>query len=158
MKVLVLFDSLYGNTEKIARTIGGEFLTSTKVLRVGEAKPTDLAKIDLLIVGSPTHGGRPKPAMQQFLNSIPAGALNEVDVAAFDTRLAEADQVLPLRILMKTIGYAAEKISRMLISKGGHEVVSADGFLVTGSRGPLKPGELDRAIAWTKKIKTRLKN
>lgn len=66
MKALIIYDSVYGNTEKIARAIAGAMTPSdgVKVLRAGEADPLELESIDLLIVGSPTHGGRPTPAIQ----------------------------------------------------------------------------------------------
>ena len=73
MKVLIIYDSVYGNTEKIARAVA-EAITpfgEVKVLRAGEVKPSELGSIDLLIVGSPTQGGKPTPAIQEFLSKIP---------------------------------------------------------------------------------------
>lgn len=34
MKALVVYDSVYGNTEKIAKAIGGAIIGDVKVLRV----------------------------------------------------------------------------------------------------------------------------
>ncbi len=89
MKALIIYDSVYGNTEKIARAIAGAITPfgEVKVLRAGEASPSDLGSIDLLIVGSPTQGGKPTPAIQEFLNKIPANALRNINVASFDTRV-----------------------------------------------------------------------
>ena len=67
MKVLIVYDSAYGNTEKVARAIGGVITGEVKVLRPGEVNPSELQSLDLLIVGSPTQGGRPTPAIQDFL-------------------------------------------------------------------------------------------
>ena len=55
MKALVVYDSTYGHTEKIARAIGEAI--GGQVLRVGEVSPADLKGYELLIIGSPTHGG-----------------------------------------------------------------------------------------------------
>jgi len=57
MKASVVYDSVYGNTEKIARAIGGAIAGEVKVLRPGEVNSSDLASLDLLVVGSPTQRG-----------------------------------------------------------------------------------------------------
>jgi flavodoxin I len=142
MKALIVYDSVYGNTEKIARAIA-EAITSAaevKVLRASEANPSELASIDILIVGSPTHGGRPTPPVQDFLNKVTK--LQGINVAAFDTRSQSK--------LAKVFGNAAGRIARNLGKKGGNLIASPEGFLVTGTKGPLKEGELERAAGWAK--------
>ena len=144
MKALIVYDSVYGNTEKIARAIAEAITPSdeVKVLRAGEANPSELASIDLLIVGSPTHGGRPTPAVQNLLNKVPK--LQGIKVAAFDTRI-------PTK-LVRVFGYAAGRIANNLKKKGSTLIASPEGFFVTGGQGPLKEGELERAAAWAKGI------
>jgi flavodoxin I len=144
MKALIVYDSVYGNTEKIAKAIAEAITPSNevKVLRAGEANPSELASTDLLIVGSPTHGGRPTPAVQDLLNKVPK--LQGINVAAFDTRI-------PTK-LVKVFGYAAGRIARNLKGKGGTLIASPEGFFVTASKGPLKEGELERAAGWAKGI------
>lgn len=146
MKALIVYDSVYGNTEKIARAIAEAITPSNevKVLRAGEANPSELASTGLLIVGSPTHGGRPTPAVQDFLNKVPELSLKGVNVAAFDTRI-------PTK-LVGVFGYAAGRIAGNLKKKGGTLIASPEGFFATGSKGPLKEGELERAAGWAKGI------
>jgi flavodoxin I len=145
MRALIVYDSVYGNTEKIARAIAEAITPSgeVKVLRAGEANPSELASFDLLIVGSPTHGGRPTPAVQEFLNKV-SKLSQGVNVAAFDTRVASK--------FAKVFGYAAGRIARNLKGKGGTITVSPEGFFVTSTKGPLKEGELERAAGWAKGI------
>jgi len=146
MKALIVFDSVYGNTEKIARAIA-EAITQpdeVKVLRAGEANTSELASIELLIVGSPTHGGRPTPAVQEFLNKVTQPSIEGINVAAFDTRATSK--------LTRVFGYAAGRIAGHLKRKGGVIIASPEGFFVTGTKGPLKEGELERAAAWVKGI------
>jgi flavodoxin len=50
MKALIVYDSLYGNTEKIAKAIGGAITGEVRVVRPGEANPTELESIDILEV------------------------------------------------------------------------------------------------------------
>jgi len=78
VKALIVYDSLHGNTEKIARAIAAALAPSAdvKVLRAGEANPSELESIDLLIVGSPTQGGRPTPAIQDFLTRVSEPAMS----------------------------------------------------------------------------------
>jgi flavodoxin len=144
MKALIVYDSVYGNTEKIARAIAEAITPSAevKVLRVSEANPSELASTELLIVGSPTHGGRPTPAIQDLLNKIPKLSPQGINVAAFDTRIQAK--------LVRVFGYAAGRIADNLKKRGGTLIASPEGFFVTGSKGPLKEGELERAVGWAK--------
>ncbi len=147
MNVLLVFDTVQGNTEKIARAISKALApVDVKMLRPGEVDQTDFKSIDLFIAGSPTMGGKPTSPMQEFLSGLPAGALNGIDVVAFDTRI-------PAK-WVKIFGYAAEKIAVVLKNKGGRLAAPAEGFIVGGSKGPLKEGELERASAWIKGIET----
>jgi flavodoxin len=77
MKVLVVYDSIFGNTEIIAQAIGNQFDTQTDavMVRVGDVKPEQLTGLELLIVGSPTHAFRPTPAVITFLMKIPLNGL-----------------------------------------------------------------------------------
>lgn len=146
MKTLIVYDSVYGNTEKIARAIADGMTPSAEVevLRAGEANPSELASVDLLIVGSPVHGGRPTPTVQDFLSKIAQQSLKDIKVAAFDTRATSK--------FAKIFGNAAGRIAGQLTKTGGVLIVPAEGFFVTGTKGPLKEGELERAAAWAKGI------
>jgi len=149
MKALVVYESAYGNTEKIAKAIGGAITGDVEVLRVSEADPSDLKTIDLFIVGSPTYGGRPTPAIRDFINKVPQSSLQGIKAAAFDTRLSTR--------MVKILGYAASKIASSLKKKGANLITEPEGFFVEGGKGPLKEGELERATAWVKGIVERKK-
>ena len=149
MKTLVIYDSVHGNTEKIARAIGDAITGEVEVHHAGEVNISELDTFDLIIVGSPTHGGRPTPAVRDFLKKAPASALKGTSVAAFDTRL----QAKWVRIF----GYAAGRIGDSLKRKGGNLAASPEPFFVEGTEGPLKEGELDRATGWAKEIIKKLK-
>jgi len=144
MKALVVYDSLYGNTEQIAKAIGGGIGVEVKVVRVGEATPAELGSYDLVIIGSPTQGGRHTPATKAFLDKIPAEALKNKKVAAFDTR--------GKTWFVKIFGWAATRIAEALKDKGGNLVAPGEGFFVKATKGPLVDGELERAAAWAKSI------
>lgn len=57
-KALVIYDSVYGNREKVAHAIAGALASEATVVarRVGEVAPDAVGPVDLLIIGSPTQG------------------------------------------------------------------------------------------------------
>jgi flavodoxin I len=152
MKSLIIYDSIYGNTEKIAKAIGDGLTGEVKVVRVSDVNPSELKTFDLLILGSPVHGGRPTPALDEFVKKLPAHSLTGMRVAAFDTRFESEDQGIGLRLLMSVIRYAAQRIAKDVVKKGGRLVAEPEGFIVENKEGPLKQGELERATTWAKGV------
>jgi flavodoxin len=156
MKFILVYDSLYGNTEKVARSIGDVLAGQGEVIltKVVDFKMDLLAGVDLFIVGSPTQQFKATAATKAFLKAIPANGLKGVRVAAFDTRLTQSniDGTPVLPFFVKLFGYAAEPISKELQKKGGSLVISPEGFYVEGMEGPLMQGELERAGAWAKRL------
>jgi flavodoxin I len=147
METLVIYDSTWGNTEKIAQAVGQAI--GAKVRRVGQVSPSDLKGFDLVVVGSPTLGGRPTEAIQALLKAV-GSALRGVNVAAFDTRLTSR--------WVRIFSYAAPRMAGSLKEVGATLRGSPEGFFVLGKEGPLKEGELERAALWAKemvKSKTR---
>jgi flavodoxin I len=144
MKALVVYDSVYGNTEEIAKAIGGAISGDTKVVKPEGADLATFGTLELLIIGSPIHGGRPMPELQNLLDRIPEQTLKDIKVAAFDTRIPGK--------FAKIFGYAADRIADILVQKGGTLTTPPEGFIVKGKKGPLKEGELNRAATWAKGI------
>ncbi len=144
MKVLVVYDSVYGNTEQIARAIGGAITNDVKVLHAREAEPSELQGIDLLIAGAPTQGGRPTQAMQDFLKRVSKSDIKDLKIATFDTRISAK--------WVGIFGYAAGRIARNLKKKGGVLLLNPEPFFVEGTQGPLKEGEPERAAAWAQEV------
>jgi len=155
MKALVIYDSVFGNTEKIARAISDALASrvGAEILRASEVAPERLTDFDLLVVGSPTRGFRPTEVVADVLKRIPPRSLKGAKVAAFDTRL-KADELgsAGVRFLVKTGGYAAPRIAAQLRRAGGSLIIPPDGFYVEDTEGPLKAGELERAAAWANTI------
>jgi len=144
MKTLIVYDSVYGNTEVIARAIADEIPGEVHVLRVGQVNPVDVQAVDLLIVGSPTHGALPTEAVKALLDAIEAPAREGARAATFDTRLTWG-------FLERWGGFAASKMADTLKDKGWTLAGEPGGFYVKGlKKGPLKKGEASRAAAWAK--------
>lgn len=149
MNALVIYDSVYGNTKKIAEAVGMA-IPGSAIRHVGKASPSDLGGVGLLIVGSPTHGGRPTPAIHKFLEGIPKDSLRGARVAAFDTWIAKQGQGFFMRAIIGFFGHASQHIAAKLQKAGGKTRAPPEGFLVKGKEGPLAEGELERAAAWAK--------
>lgn len=153
MKTLIVYDSVFGNTQKVAEAIGASLGSGkpVEVIRVNDAKPGHLTGLDILIVGSPTRAFRATPAMNEFLDSIPSKGLSGIKVAAFDTRMCPADvKSRVLALFTRVFGYAAEPMAQKLVKKGGVAATPPEGFFVKDSEGPLKDGEIQRAGNWAK--------
>ena len=146
MKTLVVYESMFGNTEKIALAIASAIGESgqVKAVRANIVSPADREKIDLLILGTPTQGGRPLPAIKNFLDNLPPHALKNIGVTSFDTRMT--------MWVAKAFGYPASHLAEALVEKGGRLVMPAEGFIVTDREGPLKPGEIERAADWARTV------
>ena len=78
MKALIVYDSYFGNTQKVAEAVCKAFGSKDNVdlKKVGEVQPDQLNGLDMLIVGSPTRAFQPGEGMKKFLNSLPARSLN----------------------------------------------------------------------------------
>ena len=151
MKTLIVYDSVYGNTEIVARAIGEALGATVPVLRLDQVQVADMESADLLIIGSPTHGSEATPAMKALVTRIGAPASDLARLATFDTRLTWG--------FLRKHGYAAGKIEDALKAKGWTPAASQGGFFVRGLRkGPLKKGELERATAWAEELAAGLPN
>jgi flavodoxin len=148
MKALVVYDSKFGNTERLARAIAEELGAGEPAVLVaaGAASERDLAGIDLLVVGGPTQGHGLSPALRAFLERIPQEAVRDVPTVTFDTRLSWP------RLLS---GSAAAGSARRLEKKGARLLVPPESFLVTKGEGPLAEGELARASSWANEVRAK---
>lgn len=150
MDALIIYDSIYGNTEQVAQVIGNTLNShmDVEVIRVSNVNTGKLTGLKLLIFGSPTHGGNATEAMRDFLKHIPESIIKEMNVATFDTRFSTR--------LVKIFGYAAGKMAKSLKKKGGILIAPPAPFFVKGRKGPLKEGELERATSWGNELATNL--
>jgi hypothetical protein len=163
LRALVVYESMFGGTEKIARAIanGLEQAISVRVGSVEQIQPSDVAGVDLLVVGGPTHAhAMSHPATRAEAiewthdpakNLQLAPGMHTIGVrewlqkvadvprfAAFDTRAS-----IP-RIFS---GAASHGIARELAKRGGTSMGEPESFLVD-SASALADGEVHRAIAW----------
>jgi len=140
MNTLIIYDSSFDNTRRIADDISWGMGGNAWVVHVDDDYGQYLRECDMLVVGSPTHGGFPTPPIQDFLRGVTADEIGNMPIAAFDTRVHGR--------WLKVIGFAADKIARRLEHKGGKLVMPPEGFYVEGKEGPIDVGEEARAKNW----------
>ncbi len=165
MKTIVVYESYWGNTAAVARAIAEGIGPEAKAMSTAEAKGEALADVSLIVAGSPIiafrlptektradMAARPgkapsppdlsHPAMRTWLKALPKGSGR---AAAFETGF----KLSP--------GGSAGAIQKLLESRGYQPVSKKERFLVKGSYGPIREGELARAKAWGAELAQAIK-
>jgi flavodoxin len=144
MRVIVVYDSSYGNTEKIALAICSGMkevgLSDVVCKRADATAPEDFKQADAWVVGSPTHIGGPTGEAKKALKIASRSGAKGKKGASFDTRMANAPKG------------AAEKLESMMEGKGIVILQKGEGFIVTGMKGPLVNGEEAKAVSFGRRI------
>jgi flavodoxin len=145
MNALVLYDSQYGDTQRIAQAIADTLAEfgEARAVRLDPSQPVDLQGVDLFIVGCPTHGWRPTQAVQSFPEEVSSEEFGSLAGACFDTRF---------RLPRFMTGSAAKVMAGKLREKGVSLLVEPESYFVEGTEGPLREGELERAATWARQI------
>lgn len=153
MRILILYDSLYGNTEKIAYAIGDATkpFHETSIIKVDKNTRFDLRDVQLLIIGSPTHGGQFTEPIKRFIDNSTQDSLIDLKVATFDTSFPTTNMGFFLNKLAKIFGNAAPRIAKKFAKKGA-TVMDTKIFYVLGKEGPLQEGEIERAKKWGEEL------
>jgi len=162
MKCLVVYESMFGNTEQVARAVADGIIEAAEVdvLEITASTPPPDGDISLVVAGGPTHafsmsrtrtredavkkGGHPATAefgLREWMASLPRGKHRET-LATFDTRVDKP------RALTGSAARGAAKVGR----RHGYDDVPTESFLVADTAGPLLEGELDRARAWGRQL------
>jgi flavodoxin len=149
MNTLVLYESQFGNTKKIAELVGNslEAQGPVRVSSIGSFQQSYLEGVDLVVVGGPTQAHSMTIAMRHFLDKLeakPAG----IEAAAFDTRIKGPGFLW---------GSAAKEIDSKLRGAGFKVIAPPEDFLVTLGKEPqLYAGEDQRATKWASELAGRV--
>ncbi len=143
MKSIVVYDTVTRNTTLIAEAIALALGNKTRVCRADTFTREDIKEVGLLVIGSPTYGGRPTDRITNMIDKILPVLPPGLKVATFDTRLKTQ--------IAKLFGFAADRIAARFREKGA-DIIGAEGFIVKGRPGPLVEGEAQRASEWGRQI------
>ena len=164
MRVLVVYESMFGNTHVVADRIADGMRPDAEVsvASVQEVFGRPLDGVDLVVAGGPTHvhglsrrtsrraaadqaAEDPRltfepdvdgPGLREWLDTV--GPVSAIRAAAFDTR-ADAPEILT--------GHASHGIAKRLRRHGFVTVADPESFLVD-KQNHLLPGEDERAVEW----------
>ena len=163
MRALVIYESMFGNTKRIALAIA-DGLSQQLAVEAIEVSLAPLAigdDVDLLVVGGPTHvhgmtsGFTRTQAEKQATSPLVSGKLGmrewleesqpttrSMKAAAFDTRIKGAE------ILTGSAAHGYEK----RLHTAGYSVIREPESFFIATKAPqddaLLPGEIERARAW----------
>jgi flavodoxin len=152
MRALIVYFSRFGNTRRIAEAIadGMKHAGDTRVIGIDQFAVSDLERVDLVVMGSPTHGFTVPQEIRSILEAQPPGILAGKSVAAFDTTV----KPWPLRLMR-----ASPKLLRQLQKLGGNPIAGPRTFFVKTSKTQqsgdvdlLLEGEIEQARQWAGEI------
>ena len=138
MKAIVLFDTLFGNTERIAQCIvTGLRKTGVEAdcANIREANVDELSKFDLVALGAPTQYFTASRPMKEFLDRLKRLNLEGKYGFAFDTRLNSF-----------MAGSAAKHIEKKLKTYGLEILKSHNSAIVVGRQSNKKEGKKIAAV------------
>jgi hypothetical protein len=163
MSVLVIYESMFGNTEAIAEAVAEGVRQEAEhappgpdvtVVHVAEAPTSIPDDVTMLLVGGPTHAfsmsrestradavregatGSPRVGIREWIDACEPRA--DLPVHTFDTRVHV--RMMP--------GSAAKQAATALRHKGFRQAQRGESFWVGGKEGPLSHDEVVRARAW----------
>jgi menaquinone-dependent protoporphyrinogen IX oxidase len=157
MKGIVIYDTSYGNTRKVAETIAETLKESgieVDAFYVKDAKKLSAKDYDLLVLGSPTRWGTMSFAVKGFLGKVKTQEWMNKPFAAFDTENPE--NIERSRIENKQWS-AAEKIAEKLKEKQMNQLLPVLKAAVLGMKGPLQEGEIERTKEYARELAAKLK-
>jgi len=150
VKVFVVYDTKYGNTNIVAE----EILEGLREVEGVETAISDVEKVDLgrvanseaILIGTPNHMGGPAWTIRKFIDKLGKVDLKAEWAAVFDTYLG-GDFEKAVKKMEKRI---REKIPRLKLVSPGLSV------RVEGMKGPIAEGELPKCREFGKKIATQI--
>ena len=163
MKALVVYESMFGNTEQIANAVAAGLGESVdvQVAEVADAPTDPSPDVALIVAGGPTHAfsmsrentrtdaiskgaheGEHEFGLRESMAALPSGQHIE-KMATFDTKIKS----------MRHLPGSAAKSAAKAAHRHGYESLSeAESFYVDDVDGPLLDGEIDRARAWGRQL------
>ncbi len=134
MRLLVIYDTFRGNTERIAQLVAGELAAlghEVSCRRQSVSGEEDFIGVGLWIIGTPTHWGRAPFRFRTLVRNAVKDAGKDHDFVVFDTRYEAVHSG------------AADRLHRMLSREGLRPLLPPQAFIVEGDE--LVAGQEERA-------------
>ena len=148
MKILIVYETKYGNTKIAAETIieGVKDVpgTEAELYELGEIEINKIPEYDTILIGSPNHMGGPTRGVKKFIDALEKLNLETKKVAVFDTYMG------------KDFEKAVKKMEKKLSEKAPalKQIAPGLSILVKGMKGPIPEEELPKCREFGKTIAT----
>ncbi|MFW9849163.1 MAG: flavodoxin domain-containing protein [Candidatus Thorarchaeota archaeon] len=149
-RVIIVYESVYGNTKRVAEAIAEGIRKSgdvdCRVAKTGEIHTDEICDYDGILFGCPNHNQAPALNMTKFLDRASIVHVAGKIGAVFDTYTGGNK------------GVALSKLRSIVSDKFPGIEFIGDGFSakVEGRKGPLVESEIERAWEFGKKIGNKL--
>jgi flavodoxin len=156
MKVLIVYDTKYGNTKQVANLIA-EGITSSdgNEVIVNNVKDVNLKKedsYDLILIGSPVHFGKHVGSVKKFINKLPKAKLNLKSYAVFNTYMGADSETIEEGVCSYT--KMLDKIETQIREKMPNLIKAGPGLpiKVNGMKGPISDEDLPKCKEFGMKL------
>jgi flavodoxin len=146
MKVLVAYDTKYGNTKKVAELIAEGIKTvEENEVEINHVNDINLSKdniYDLIVIGSPNHMGSHTKKVKKFITNLSKAPVKGESFAVFDTYQSK-DFEKAVKKLEKQIAETMPDMKKAL---------SGLSIQVTGMKGPILQDDLPKCKEFGTKL------
>lgn len=151
MKIIVIYESKYGNTEIVAENIVEGIRQKGVEIVLKELQEVDLNNVleyDAVLIGTPNHFGRPTRNINQFIDNLGKVDLKGNQIAVFDTYMG------------KDYGKAVKKMEKRISEKAPDLKLVSSGLSirVQGMKGPILEEEIPKCTEFGNRIASQLLN
>jgi flavodoxin len=149
-KAIVVYESKYGNTKRVADTVAEAMRQNgveTVVSELKEVDPDKISDYNAILIGSPNHIRGPTRSVRKFIDNMGKLGLKENLYAVFDTYIG------------KDFETAVKKMEKLLEEKVPDLKRIAPGLSVRvqGMKGPIPDEELPKCKEFGNKIAMQIK-
>ena len=170
VRALVVYESMFGNTERIARAIrdGLRQRVPTEIVPAYRAPTVIPADVRLLVVGGPTHAfsmtrvstRQEARKQQEVVMPIEVGIREWLDALATDTRSTTGRRSRDLEVAtfdtriakVRRLPGSAARSAGKLLRRMGFRLISTSSFFVDETIGPIREVEIERAGRWGQEL------
>lgn len=161
MKVLVVYDTKYGNTQRVAELIaeGLKAVGAEPVVENMKKVNFDAAVgFDAILMGSPNHIGRPTRTFKKFVGKLRKAELKDKSLAAFDTYIGQKDEQEVIQPGGGEFQKALRRMEDHLKEKLPHLKLITPGLSIAvgGMKGPIVEADLPKCKEFGQNLVSQL--
>jgi len=138
MKVLIVFDTKHGNTQRVADLIADGIKSvegnETEVVNVKDFDLSGDKTYDLILIGSPNHVGSHVKSIKKFIKNLSNANIKASSFAAFDTYMS------------KDFEKAVKKMEKQISENLPNSTMALPGLSIKvgGMKGPIVEEDLSK--------------